>query len=493
MSSIRAGSTRSADTAWIVIASFAVAFFLSKLPGLELGYALDDFATRGADSAGLWQGFVAQGRFTFAALHAVISTAGLQQPDFAPVGFGLSALAFAWFFLIVMREMRISSPAFAIALGALLGSDPFFSEYVSFRQSMLPMAACLALTACSLTLYVHWLEERKPWMALLGVAVGATAAGLNQLSVALLCIAILTIELARLSSSPSPRDVGSALVRTAAAGAAVTLAYVLLAVTAVALLDVPVASDQRAGLVPLSDLPARFSSVLGLATTIGGGNHSLHPGIAIALLWIAAGVLAVPTGCARTRLRWVTVSLVFFVVASGLAVLPAAAAAAWWPMPRVLIAVPIVATFTIVILSRDAKPWQTGIAAALMLASALLLAGKSSSVLYDQQRLNRWDMALAQSVLAAVDERHGPAERLPLVLHNTRWAHPLEPTMPNGDLNLSAVSVDWAVDALFEEATGRRVDVRIAPPGMARCAEGQSRFPSRDAMFEADGAVNVCM
>lgn len=484
---------RGPDTAWIAVAAFALAFILSKLPGLALGYALDDFATRGDESAGLWQSFIAQGRFTFAALHAVISAAGLEQPDFAAVGFGLSAIAFGWYFLIILKEINIASTALAIALGALLGSDPFFTEYVSFRQSMLPMATCLALTAYAVKLYVDWLHSEKLSIAAIGVTVAAVAAGLNQLSVALLCIAILAIEFARLSSNVTTRRIGVAVLRTAAAGAAVTTVYALLAVAAIAVFGLPGASDPRAGLLGLTELPERAANVFQLASVVGSGNHSLHPGIAVTLLWVAAVVVAVPVAAVRMRLRWTAAALVFFVVASGLAVIPATAALTWWPMPRVLIAVPIAATLAIAFLARDAKPWQSASAAALILVGALLFAGKSSSVLHDQLRLNRWDMALAQSVLSAIDRQHGLAETMPIVLHNPRWAHPVAPTMPSGDLNLSALSVGWSVDGLFEEATGRRVDVRLAPPGMAKCAEGQPRFPMHDSMFVVGSAVHVCM
>jgi hypothetical protein len=114
---------------------------------LTLGYALDDYITRVTLSGELQEQFLSQGRFTFALLNTALEFSRLRQSDLAGVGFFLCAgglLCVYWFTLEHWLQKKI---CLSIALGAMLGAHPFFTEYVSFRQALFPMGVCFVLLA----------------------------------------------------------------------------------------------------------------------------------------------------------------------------------------------------------------------------------------------------------------------------------------------------------------------------------------------------------
>jgi hypothetical protein len=479
--------------ALFVVGGFVFAFLLSKFHGFALGYGLDDFATLSAGSEELWRHLLAQGRFTFAGLHKLVTLAGLQQPDFATIGLGLTTVAFAWFLKSVFEQVQVQHPVLGAAIGVLLGSDPFFAEYVSFRQSLLPLAACMAITTCALLSYLRWRRNGRLRMAGLAVVLGAVAAGLNQLAVAFLCIGILACEMNNERTTGSLSRVAKATLWTAVTGALVTILYTVLAHLAAGSLGVTDAGNERFALVSASALGDRADQVARLLSDLAGGRHALHSGIMIACVWLAAGILALPFGDVRSRLLQGGIASAFFVLSVSLALLPAAAAGVWWPMPRVLIGLPFALGVALALLARGALPSQLVASAGLLFVSSLLLAGQSSSLLIDQQRLNRWDMDLARSVVSVIDSRFGRAEEVAIIIHNPRWAHSVAPNIAYGDLNVSALSVRWAVDALFEESTGRRLDVSIGSGNSKFCSESGPRFPALPALTEIGRTVHVCM
>ena len=79
----------------------------------------------------------------------------------------------------------------------------------------------------------------------------------------------------------------------------------------------------------------------------------------------------------------------------------------------------------------------------------------------------------------------------PILIHRAKWAHEIDQSMPIGDANTSALSVGWAVDALFEEATGRRLNVKLGVQGDMVCDKSPS-FPNSGSIHQVDGVVHVC-
>lgn len=161
-------------------------------------------------------------------------------------------------------------------------------------------------------------------------------------------------------------------------------------------------------------------------------------------------------------------------------------------MPRTLIAVPFAFAFLVCALGSQCGGRQIVLSSALLLFASTLLAGKSNEILTNQQRLNRWDMLLARDVIHTVGQERVIDATTPILIHRARWAHQIDPMMAVGDMNVSAMNVGWAINALFEEASGRRLNVRLATAGDEVCVEAPA-FPQEGSIRVRDGEVHVCL
>lgn len=487
------GRFAAAATAPVAFATaFAVAFLLSKVLGFFPGYALDDYVTGQQSAVGLSQQFIAQGRFTFALLHDVLSRAHLQQADFASTGLFALALFSALFYCRAFElDGRGPRLGFWVASGLLLGAHPYLAEYVTFRQAIMPLALAMFLSWLSIGSYITWRNDGGLLRLSTAIFAAVLATGTNQLALAFLSIAALYWELQPAAGASGMREAGRQLLvgisRTAAASLTVVIIYYAIA-TGVKLAAGVTGGDTRATFLALSAVAERAVQVWDLLLRIGFGDEAIASRIAKAGLWLAFFALLVSAGI-RQPVRAV-VALVFLAIAVSLAVLPVSVGSVWWPVPRTLVAIPMALIGVLALLAHGGHRPLQGIAAIGLGFSALLLAAHSSSMLNDQQRLNRWDVLKARDVASRIAERYPSANKL--ALSGARWSYPVATDMAQGDMNVSAISVGWAVDALFDEATGEQMTVRTTATPVPACA-ARPRFPAEDSTFLDGDEVVACL
>jgi hypothetical protein len=470
-------------------AAFLILFIASKSLGLSLGYALDDYATLLAPSGGMHAFYLSQGRFTFALIQIGIDFAGLKQPELTGLGFFLSAgglLLVSWMALSGWLQNR---RLLAAAVGALLGAHPFFTEYVSFHQSMFPTGICFLVIAGAIFLLV---DEAPFSIGRLCAAAGiaAVASGINQIAMAYFCIAALGISLQQKATLPPLRKAFLAVRDTFLAGALASLFY--LAMFAISMRLATVDPNARMKTLAVSELGGRIHDVAVLLMNIFGGRHPLVG--SLAAICIALVVLAFGFRASAKADQWgyVWIGALVFVLGVGLSLAPAAISGVWWPMPRTLIAMPLAIALGICILSFGASRIQVQVATVALFIAAAVFAGKSGSLLVNQQRLNRWDMGLAREIVLKVAEGRQIDASTPIVIHRATWAYEVDKAMPIGDANTSAVNVGWSVDALFEEASGRKVQVTLGAETDKTC-DNAPRFPTAGSIRVVDGATHVCL
>lgn len=209
------------------------------------------------------------------------------------------------------------------------------------------------------------------------------------------------------------------------------------------------------------------------------------------ILLLLAVLLALVPACSQQR-RASAVAVLFAAAASAIAFLPHAVSSTWWPVPRTLIAVPLVFAGILSLTANElTNRWKSGIIAGLTLASALLFCAHSNAILTNQQRVNRWDIAQAQAITIYVAEKY-PDHQRKIAIVGGRWAYDIAPSAAQGDMNISAFSVGWAIDPMFDEATGINMDVRTAPEYIEICAD-KPRFPSADSTISLEAEVIVCL
>lgn len=471
-------------------ASFLTMFVASKSLGLTLGYALDDYVTLGA-SDGHLQGFLlSQGRFFFALIQTGMDLSGLKQPELAGFGFFLSGGALAALSWLTLSPWLVGQRFLAVAIAAFLGAHPFFAEYVSFRQALFPMGICLLLVVGAAAQYGRYRTTASTVALLTAALLAALASGINQIAMAFFCISILGIALHRNSDLEPVRRVLLTLRDVALGGGLATAFYV--AITGALMAAFSVDANARMSLVGLGDASERVVQVGNLYMEIFSGRHPLVGAVAAWMTAVAALALAVRTSTSRHM--WAPVPMAVFVLATAttVAVIPAALSMTWWPVPRTLVALPLALALGIVVLASHAHQTLIHAASAMLLLACVALAGKSGALLLDQQRLNRWDLELAREIVLTVGRETPLDGSVPIVIHRARWAYEIDERMPIGDANLSAMRVGWAVDALFEEATGRRLNVALGAEADVVC-NGVRAFPAPGSSIVRDGTVHVCL
>lgn len=475
-------------------AAFAFSFLISKFLGMTPGFALDDYVTADAASAdGLWRQILSQGRFTFAAAHALIHSAGLQQGDFAAPGMILSAVFLGLMSHVALAPWRPSSRMLWASAGLFLGAHSYLAEYVTFRQAIFPMALMAVLGWAALRAYVAYLEgTRHPAFAAMALAFGVLAVGTNQLMLSFLSLSVLLRELQTHGRDAvvdsDVRTAARAVVRTALTVGIVLAAYAGTVMLSLFALEID-AGDGRTALLSVGALPDRAAEVGALVRRVMFEQEEFASTLAKACLWIAWAWLLLVAFVKRPARAAMSVG--FFLIGTILAVLPTAVSAIWWPVPRTLIALPLAWTGALLIAASASSGRRVQLpASAALVCAAVLFAAHSNSLLQDQQRLNRWDAGRARQIADLAEELHPDVKKI--VVIGATWSYPVAPTMAQGDMNMSALSVGWAIDALFDEATGREMDVRLGSEMVSVC-EGRARFPAEESMFKVANEVVVCL
>jgi hypothetical protein len=474
--------------------AYACAFLGSKFMGLSVGYALDDYAVSHPGADGLAGFFISQGRYTNAALDWLLQASQLNMTSFSVVAF-LATLVFSTlFYLEVFNPRSTAKPSIVVAMAALLGAHSYYTEYVTFRQSALPMSVMFGLLFIAVRQYRMALSgDNRVLRLVVATAAGVVAMGANQLALCYGAIGVLYLHMTAAVEMPAGSSLReqakatcSALLCTLLAGIALSAGNLVLAKIMRMLLGV--GSNGRATLVTLEQLPERAVQLMDLmpAILVRAEPIASTPAKAFLLMGICAALI--PLSAPRRRVALIAV--VFALCGWAIALLPHAVSGTWWPVPRTLVAIPMVLA-GVLGLSHGLGRWQAGIAATLTVTAAVLFCAHSNATLINQQRINRWDIAQAQEIAYRVAERH-PEKHAKLAVVGGKWAYPVAPLAVQGDMNLSALSIGWAIDPLFDEATGTDMNVRVAPELTDLCA-ARSKFPAADSTVESAEEIVVCL
>lgn len=470
-------------------------FFISKLIGFSTGYALDDYAiVRQADDVNLLQFFVSQGRYGTAMVEALLQACGLTMSNFSTLGLAATGVFSGLFYRDALKFPDRSRAMPAVGLAALLGAHSYYTEYVSFRQAAFPMSLVFLGMWLALRLYSKALDSGSQRLAaLLGSILLATfVMGINQLAVSFVAIAVLCVHARRIQADETPAGQSRTrpwlLPPLHAALAGATLIVCNLVVAKLTLTVFGVTENQRAALVPMDLWLQRAHELATLLPTLWLRSETVASWPAKALAVAALAVLLMGSLRKSGGNPWL--ALFTFIAATAAALIPTTASAAWWPVPRTLIAVPFALAAAVVVLSAS-RGWSQTLAGVMLIASGCIFAAHSQSILFNQQRLNRWDQMQARDISQLAVEKF-PSSASKLAIVGASWSHDIARGITQGDLNVSALSVGWAVDPLFDEATGRDQAVRIAPELQDVCASSP-KFPDPASMHEREGEVVVCM
>lgn len=464
-------------------------FISSKIISLSLGYSADDYATLLSDGQDLSKFLLSQGRFTFALIQSLIDFAGIKQPELAGIGFFLAACGSLAIYWTTLADWLQNNRALAFSIGALLGSHPFITEYFSFRQAIFPMAICFMLVAAGAYSYRIRRKEEK-YSFFYAASFAALAAGINQLAMSLFCISIFAIGYKKLCSEKSSNPLLNAFKQTLFMGGLATLIYFIFFISSSYLF--PIQSNDRLTTISASQIPQRLYEVILLLGSIISGSHPLIGKLSAICLFAALVILSLTYYLRRNLFISLVGALIVMVLGIAIALLPVMISKVWWPVPRTLIALPLIFAIAATWLAMDSKNWQKHTASTLIIIASIIFSAKSASMLINQQRLNRWDISLAREIVQKISETQIVTADTPIVLHQAKWGYEVANTMAIGDTNVSALSIAWSVDQLFEEATGRKLKMRLETQKTDLCI-GRPAFPDGRSIVKIDNTINVCL
>ncbi len=475
--------------------AYASAFLGSKYLGLSTGYALDDYAVSHTSPEGLAGFFLSQGRYTNAVLDTILRASDLNMTSFSVIAFIATLIFSTLFYLAVFKPDSRQQPSTIAAAAALLGAHSYYTEYITFRQSALPMSVMFAMLWVAIGQYriAMFTADGRTVRLAVAAAAGVIAMGANQLALCYAAIAVLYMHLAvpmaglrEGSAAPLLPQVSKAVALTAACGFVLSAGNLLAAM--IGRIVGHVGTDGRAALVSAGQLPERAAQLMELMPRLLIKAEPIAATPAKVLLLLSVLLALLPFGRAYVRGRLLV--LLFAATAWGIALLPHVVSGTWWPVPRTLVAIPMVFAGVLVLCSH-AGQLQLRVSAGLALAAAVLFCAHSNAILINQQRVNRWDIAQAQDIASRVAERF-PQKHAKLAIVGGKWSYAVAPQAAQGDMNLSALSVGWAIDPLFDEATGIDLSVRSAPELAETCA-GKPVFPSPESTIEAADEIIVCL
>lgn len=493
----RGSRTRSLSAGVAFLASYIGFFLASKMIGFTPGYGLDDYGIirRGAGES-LVDFFVSQGRYGSALMDVVLHASNLTMASFSTIGLAATIVFSGLFFKDALDLPKTSSPVLAVGLGALLGSHPYYAEYVSFRQAALPMSAMFLGLWAALRLYRLALQDEARVFNLLASLFAATLAmGFNQLAVSYMAIAVLCVHMQRLQRAHVPSGSGrlagngswmEPIIKAMLTGAVLIASSAIVA--KITMLALGLEPTQRAELIGTDMLGQRSGELLELLPVLWAESETVAgwPAKVIAL----SAFIGLLASCLRGARRAAWLSLATFLAATAAALIPTAASTVWWPVPRTLIAVPFALAAAVAVLSVYGGR-MASLAGVLLIASAAVFSAHSTQILSNQQRLNRWDQMQARDISQmAVEKFSGHAAKLAIV--DSNWGHDVARGIAQGDLNISALSVAWALDPLFDEATGRDQSVRLAPELSEFCSTSP-KYPEPASLHLENDEVVVCM
>ena len=483
---------------WVLIGLMLLEFIARAQSITAPMYSIDGYFAN-PDRTGETPIILANGRWGLVAMLWLRGQLGYEGMDVVPSALILSVVLLTGAGFLYARVLLKTFDAAELGIFvALFTLHPFNTELYTFSDATLNNTLPVFLVGCGLTVAGTTVRS---W---LGVATGGflmlIALSIYQLAIAhavivsMLAIAERTIELFR--NQPARGRLRQVLAMAPTRGLAVAMAAATLSLIAsMIIVDAfhIAFADGRARLPDLSLIPDLAAKAAGLA---GALRMVFMPPAGIvppAASIILIGILVFSAiSLLLTILRRSGVGIAF--VSGGLlaaaaissAIIPLAANFIWL-VPRVLSPFSILVAGLATLGWRCVRlSWVRHTFAAALIVLLLSYVGSSNRILYDQRRVNLWDVQQANRILRRFedDPKFRNMGALALVHGNSRNSALLPTTF--GDMNISAFATKTAKLALMEQATG----MRFAAPSKAESQVAETYCASAD-VWPAAGSVVI--
>jgi hypothetical protein len=408
-----------------------------------------------------------QGRFGGIVLVFIQKSIGYYGMEVGVSALILSIFLFSHAGLLLCRIVmgRPSTAEMTLFL-MLLTLHPFNAEFFHFASSTFVNVFAIWLAALGLYVATVAAPRRKLSAELLGGFLIFSALTIYQTAIVYPLTASLLALVARLSSPDAEGRQGS-LVRGPEIRALVVAGLpvpIYLATVRLVSVVTGVEADGRTDLLGLLDIGER-SRLLADAVRMAlwpWPKKELVPyagsGILILLLATSAGVLLLSLLRRKLFFRALLCAALLALCLTWSAGATSLSKVVWL-VPRGLAPVSAFAAGVIMLGWNRAEiaPAQK-LLSALVAFLGLIYVGSSNRVLFDQKRMNLWDMQKANRIIERLEREAGFKEIRSLAILGGRWAYPSPLSTTIQGMNVSALAVSWANLGLVEQATGYRFD-----------------------------------
>jgi hypothetical protein len=438
------------------------------------------------------------GRFGLVGLYWLRDLIGYYGLEVAVSSLVLSTLLFAHagllFALCIFRKPSNVEATIFITFFVL---HPFNTEFFHFSDVTLNIA--IAIWLASVGLYVATSVRRFFPAAMGGGLLIVISLSIYQTAIAYLLAACALSLIARFSHLEEDNE--SLTTSSQVRATMITLASVPIYLVLTRLVSVltGVALDSRTSLRSLANIQEKFWVVCDAV------KKALLPSVGILPTAISVLLIGLLCLCAAI-LVWNNLRNKRPLIA--LACLPLLLGAlAWsagatslsgvvWQVPRALAPISIFGAGLIMLGWRGAR---TPIIHMLLAGGLVILTisfiGASNRILFDQRRLNLWDMQKTNRILQRLesDPRFGEVRSLAII--GGRWSYSSTLSSAVGDMNVSALAVVWSKVGLFEQATGYRFETPTDEQvirARAYCRDAQP-WPAAQSVAVIDATGVVCL
>jgi len=121
--------------------------------------------------------------------------------------------------------------------------------------------------------------------------------------------------------------------------------------------------------------------------------------------------------------------------------------------------------------------------------------GSSASLLFEQRRLNRWELGEAERAIARLEARADFAPGMALTVVGSQWRYPFASAGSWGTLKVSSLRASWSQPGVIKEATGYQFAQPSAAASAAAaryCAQNRP-WPAAEAATVLDAVAVVCL
>ncbi len=491
---------------------FIIIFIAAALAkGLVIfrGYAIDDYGFMtpgGTINFGL---FFSQGRYIFAATTWFIESIGVNISDLY-FSLGIVALFFqAAFVVSILRFVGMGNSPSAGLVGAIIVAHPYLTEIFTFRIALSGYSLALIFSIMALEMVARnpatWCTRALALLATLAMLF-TYQVFLNYFAVAIIFAFIygqvFHKKHSKLLATNNVYRERAITLTIISAIATVAFFSIMRLGKALGLTN----GTGRADLIVFDKIPERIEQVSSSLVSIYWSAEPVFSGwlkILVALMLVLS-IVIIFWHLLTEKCKENSIGNVLFTFFAFLLLIPVSLGVIlpfqdWWPVPRVIAHVAIIIGF--IFLLADSCIQESAnrfLKFTIFISRIVVLVGFvfiSNQILIDQQRINQWDIMMANRIVSRLEMHPSFSNVQFLYITAGSWGFPAKLRTMQGDMNISSFFPDYSRIPLLSEVSGYRFEKALgskASVGEAYCKNRQPWPHSESITVDNDVAI-ICL